>query len=140
MKKWNWVSFIVGIVTGALLMIGVAFLIGNNGISHNDIKNVPGLTMLSENQKSSVFDTKSIKIMQTLSPKMALAHTEEVSKYTHEINYYGTLVLYIASDDNPLYDDQIIKIPNSKRLVQVGTYEYETNMKTKKTVPAVSIK
>ena len=140
MKKWNWVSFIVGIVTGALLMIGVAFLIGNNGISHNDIKNVPGLTMLSENQKSSVFDTKSIKIMQTLSPKMALAHTEEVSKYTHEINYYGTFVLYIASDDNPLYDDQIIKIPNSKRLVQVGTYEYETNMKTKKTVPAVSIK
>ena len=140
MKKWNWVSFIVGIVTGALLMIGVAFLIGNNVISHNDIKNVPGLTMLSENQKSSVFDTKSIKIMQTLSPKMALAHTEEVSKYTHEINYYGTLVLYIASDDNPLYDDQIIKIPNSKRLVQVGTYEYETNMKTKKTVPAVSIK
>ena len=140
MKKWNWVSFIVGIVTGALLMIGVAFLIGNNGISHNDIKNVPGLTMLSENQKSSVFDTKSIKIMQTLSPKMALAHTEEVSKYTHEINYYGTLVQYIASDDNPLYDDQIIKIPNSKRLVQVGTYEYETNMKTKKTVPAVSIK
>ena len=32
-----------------------------------------------------------IKVMQTLSPKMALAHTGKIGEYTKEINYYGTL-------------------------------------------------
>ena len=100
MKNWNWISFIVGIIIGALLTTGVAFYFGHKTITeNNNINNVPGLTMLKEKQKGSTFDTKSIKVMQTLSPKMALAHTSEVSKYTHELNYYGTLVLYVASDN-----------------------------------------
>ncbi len=138
MKRWNWLSFIAGILIGALLTAGIAFYIGNKVVSEKG--GVPGLTMLKEGQKGSSFDTKSIKVMQTLSPKMALAHTGKIGDYTKEMNYYGTLVLYIAEDNVSLYDDMIINIPEGKRLEQIGTFEYETKNKTMKTVPAVSIK
>lgn len=141
MKKWNWISFIVGIVIGALLTTGVAFYVGNKLISNNGTDNIRGLTMLKEGEKGSVFDTKNIKVMQTLSSKMALAHTGKEDSFTHKMEYYnGILVLYIASDNVRLYDDQVIEIPQGKNLVQVGTFEYETKNKTMKTVPAVSIK
>ncbi len=138
MKKWSWVSFIVGIVIGALLVAGAGYYIAIS--NKGGTGSVPGLTMLKENEKGSTFDTKSIKVMQTLSTKMALAHTAKIGEYTKEINYYGTLVLYIADDNVSLYDDMIIDIPEGKRLTQIGTFEYETKNKTMKTVPAVKIK
>ncbi len=141
MKKWSWMPFIVGIIIGSLLTIGTVFYLGHKAITNSGTDEITGLTMLKENEKGSTFDTKSIKVMQTLSPKMALAHTGKESSYTHKIEYYdGILVLYKAPDNARLYDDQIIEIPAGKSLVQIGTFEYETKNKTMKTVPAVSIK
>ena len=97
------------------------------------------LDLLKEGEQGSSFNTNSLEVMQTLSPKIALAHIEKESKYTHDIQYNEILVLYIASDNVRLYDKQIIEIPQGKSLVQIGTYEYESRMGVK-TVPAVSIK
>ncbi|MBR2142531.1 hypothetical protein [Anaerovibrio sp.] len=140
MKTWNWLSFVTGLVFGALLIVGIGFYMGNKTVHNNDNNvDTPGLTMLNEGEKGTVFETQGIKVMQTLNPKMALAFTEEKGKYTNEIYYNGTCVLYIASDGERLYDDQIIKIPSGKKLIQVGTYEYPTKNNIIKTVPAVLI-
>ncbi len=140
MKNWNWASFGVGIVAGFLLTIVVATLLNNQRLAnYNGSGNIPGLTMLKEGEQGTSFDTTSIEIFQTLSPKLALANTGKESKYSHEIHYNGIIVLYIASDDIRLYDKQIIEIPQGKALVQIGTYEYESKMGVR-TVPAVSIK
>lgn len=140
MKKWNWIPFIVGLIIGSLLT-GTMFNPGHKEIDNSRTDEIPGLIMLKENEKGSTFNTKSIKVMQTLSPKMALAHTGKESSYTHEIYYYdGILVLYKAPDNARLYDDQIIEIPADKSLIQIGTFKYKTKDETMKTVPAVSIK
>lgn len=141
MKSWNWGSFIAGIVAGSLLTIVVSVVINNQMLANYDGKGIiPGLTMLKEGEQGSSFNTSSLQVMQTLSPKLALAHIGKESKYSHEVSYTGgILVLYIASDEVRLYDDQIIEIPQGKTLVQIGTYEYGSNL-GRRTVPAVSIK
>ena len=140
MKSWNWRSFIFGIVTGFILTIIVSLIINNHMTANYDgTGQLPGLTMLKEGEQVSSFDTNSLQVMQTLSPKVALAHIGKENTHSHNISYNGTLVLYITSDNVRLYDNQIIEIPQGKSLVQIGTYEYESKL-GKRTVPAVSIK
>lgn len=142
MKRWNWLSFIIGLVLGCVITIGIGvYTVEKHVPDQNNKYNVPGLVMLKENEKGSTFEAPSIKVMQTLSPKLALAHTGVKKSYSEKPVYmFGTLILFIAPDDIRLYDDQVIEIPNGKTLVHVGTFEYTTKEKIQKTVPAVTIK
>ena len=97
--------------------------------------------MLNEGEKGSEINTKNIKVMQTLTPNTALTVTSETLKHTSDmVSYNGPLVLYIDPEKERLYDDQVITIPDGKKLVQVGTYRYETKKGDMKTVAAVEIK
>ena len=53
---------------------------------------------------------------------------------------YGMVVLFPKQQGFPsFYDDQNIKIPENKKVMQVGTYTYKTRDELQKTVPVVRI-
>ena len=142
MKNWNWISFVAGIVAGIILMIGIGYFLSTRPLPENKGANgLPGLTMLNEGEKGSEINSKNIKVMQTLTPNTALTETSEDLKHTSDmVLYNGPVVLYIAPENERLYDDQVITIPDGKKLVQVGTYRYETKKGDMRTVAAVEIK
>ena len=142
MKNWNWISFVAGIVAGIILMIGIGYFLSTRPLPGNKgVNGLPGLTMLNEGEKGSEINSKNIKVMQTLTPNTALTETSEDLKHTSDmVLYNGPVVLYIAPENERLYDDQVITIPDGKKLVQVGTYRYETKKGDMRTVAAVEIK
>ncbi len=137
MKNWNWTSFIFGIGIGALVTMGIAFHGGQEVVTDN-LKNIPGLTLLKNGEQGTFFGNKSMTVLQALSRNRALAITRVV--IADKSLPLGDMVFYIAPENVDLYDGQVIEIPNGKRLTHIGTYEYKTKSNEKKTVPAVIIK
>jgi len=124
------VSFILGIVTGVFLTFGglfvLAFLKGSEGTDR-------GVTMFE--QPGEEMMAKKYEVFQVI-PIGALANAEEkgysISTFT------GPVVLFLSNGQNAYYDDEVITVPTGKKVQQVGTYRYETNMGYK-TVPIVQI-
>ncbi len=52
---------------------------------------------------------------------------------------YGTVVMFLANDDESFYDDQVISLPKGKCFRQIGTYRYNTRQNIEKTVPVLGI-
>lgn len=129
MKK-NILSFILGMITMfvILLCISACNQIGGN--------TYPGLTIFEKD--AGTISSKQIKIFQTLRPDIALAHSTNLPNAIFDSN--EILVLILGDETTHFYDDQKINIPQNKRLVRVGSYEYQTNNGNYKTVPAVIIK
>ncbi len=57
-------------------------------------------------------------------------------QYAGSIYYTDPVVLIVADQKNTFYDDQIVKCPKDGKVMQVGTYNYQTQMGWK-TVPIV---
>lgn len=128
MKK-GWVFFL-GIVTGFILTIVAALIIGISSYNDNDI-NKPDIT-IAEHQTEFTLATK-FEVFQVLQ-NGALANCEE-RKYS--TSYFTGPVVYIITDgQNLFYDDEVIKIPKGKKAIQIGTYRYQTRQ-TEKVVPAI---
>ena len=126
MKKF--LTFLLGVVVGALLTFAVLFYIGNRS-------NGNGLTMFDEPGES--ISTKSFKVVQVDGDGNALAMEKSgVSENT----YLGMVVLFLAEEGKSYFDDQIITIPAGMCARQLGTYRYFTNGGALKTVPAVAIR
>ncbi|MDR2887342.1 MAG: hypothetical protein LBV26_04975 [Bacteroidales bacterium] len=143
MKKF--LVFTGGFVAGVIVIILISLLI-NLANQPND--GFPGLTVFSE--KGECISTEyektdydidrmrrvttvvnEIEIFQVLAPNVALATTGD--------GLDGILVLLVNYDGESYYDDQKIKIPAGKCTRQIGTYQYTTESKFQKTVPAVVI-
>lgn len=145
MKKF--LIFIGGFVAGILATILVAYFVS---IANKPIDNgVIGLKLFPEKGECITTTSKNkfreIEIFQVIAPNEALGNI----KYYSDENFgsqtfrnYDMLndivVLLINYDNKTYYDDQKIYISN-KCARQIGTYQYTTNNKFEKTVPAVVI-
>ena len=122
----NMKSFLLGVVTGAVLTFAVLFVIGtaNQGSQGDDrIKyleqpvSYEGKTETSF-QVFQVFDDAALAI-------------EESKTFSADVVYHGNTVLILGED---FYSDQIVTVKNPQRL---GTYSYTANNGMPKTVPVI---
>lgn len=127
MKKF--LIFLAGFISGAAFIVVISLAFANR---NEDPMNISGLTMFE--QPADVINTPSFEVMQVISGGNALAHSANERGY-----YSGILVLLLADEETHYYDDQIIKVADTERAYQVGTYKYLTNNGDYKTVPAVMI-
>ena len=121
--------FIAGVVTGAILMLVIAALIGNssNGESSNN-----GMTFFEKEGECS--SENNFEVFQVLDSGDALANEiDELSIST------GLMVLFLCDEGKSYYDDQVIKVPEGKCAKQIETFKYSTKAGFDKTVPIVSI-
>lgn len=130
MKRF--LTFLLGMVVGALLCLAVLFYLGNNTGEGND-NGIRGLTLFEE--PGDCISTQPFKVIQVDAYGNALA----MEKSGNDI-YLGVLVLFLAEDNASYYDGQIIKIPSGSCAKQLGTYRYKSNMGQLKTVPAVALR
>ena len=136
------ISFILGIVTGILLTLGIIAIKeysakqgeGNDTKTEQKAKLPEGVTMLDESIPFT--EAKNFEILQVVFEDEALAQSEKRMQYTGSIYYTDPIVLIVADQRNTFYDDQIVKCPKDSKVVQVGTYKYQSKMGWK-TVPIV---
>ena len=77
----------------------------------------------------------NIKVIKVFADA-ALAQSEKKMQYTGSIYYTDPVVLIVADQKNTFYADQIVKCPKDSKVMQVGTYQYQTQMGWK-TVPTI---
>ena len=146
MKKW--VIYLLGIFTGAILMVIIAII----AVKIEDQKLAPTNTedVVSENEimtnsriayqeppeiPGEVVNEKSFKVLQADYFNSALVHGKD--EYG---NYYGMLYyLYDYHLERDLYDDQIIKVPKGMEVRVFGVHRYTTRDGRYKTVPKIKI-
>lgn len=132
----------LGIITGALLTLG--YFVGRDYYAKQNDDNgekvempakLPeGVTMLDE--AIPFTEAKNFQVLQVVFKDAALAQSEKKMDYTGSIYYTDPIVLILADKENTFYDDQIIKTPKDSKVMQVGTYNYQTQMGWK-TVPII---
>ena len=135
-------SYLLGIITGALLTLG--YFVGRDYYAKQNDDNgekvempakLPeGVTMLDE--AIPFTEAKNFQVLQVVFKDAALAQSEKKMDYTGSIYYTDPIVLILADKENTFYDDQIIKTPKDSKVMQVGTYNYQTQMGWK-TVPII---
>ena len=121
--------FIAGIVTGAILMLVIAALIGNssNGESSNN-----GMTFFEK--EGDCISENNFEVFQVLDSGDALANEiDELSIST------GLMVLFLCDEGKSYYDDQFITVTEGKCAKQIVTFKYSTKAGFDKSVPIVSI-
>ena len=125
----KFVCFILGMVTGVVLTIGGVVVLG----AMVQAEETSGVTMFD--QPGEEMTARKYEVIQVI-PIGALARSEEkglaVSTFT------GPAVLFYTEGQNAHYDDEVIKVPKGKRVVQVGTYQYNSAVGNR-TVPIVRI-
>lgn len=129
-------TYVGGIITGAILMIVVAYLMSR----YNNVDPVDEVDQNVElyEKPQQVIKTHKLKVFQVLEDGSALARVELDMENPDDDNY-GLVVLFLSDENSTYYDDQIISVPEGKWLRQVGTYHYMTRQNMEKTVPVVEI-
>jgi hypothetical protein len=134
-------SYFLGIVTGILLTLGFFAVKAytqsqcENGPQTEEETKLPdGVTMLDEPVPFN--EAKNFQVLQVVFEDAALAQSEKKMQYTGSIYYTDPVVLIVADEKNTFYDDQIVKAPKDCKVIQVGTYNYKTQMGWK-TVPII---
>ena len=135
-------SYFLGIVTGVLLTLGFFAIKANS--SKQDGENAPktekeaklpdGVTMLDEPVPFN--EAKNFQVLQVVFEDAALAQSEKKMQYTGSIYYTDPIVLIVADEKNTFYDDQIVEAPKDCKVIQVGTYNYKSQLGWK-TVPII---
>lgn len=125
------IGFIVGVLATLLVLFGYALMSSKNSSEDSTTlaSSLTGLSMLK--QKGECITKERLVIFQTIESNIALA---KVGEFPNEL-----MVLVMNRENIAYYDDQKIKIPAGKCARQIGTYQYETRMGIKKTVPVVVI-
>lgn len=127
----NKVKFILTFVCGIIVGVLLTFVVSTAIYVHNKQSTPtsdPDVTLFEKPQQT--IDETEFRIIQVLDNGNALA-TEESVKNT------GTVILFLAKDNNSYYDNQRITVSSGKIAKQIGTYKYETNQHMIKTVPVV---
>lgn len=135
-------SYFLGILTGIILALG--FFAARNHISKDDTgsdvkveeetKLPDGVTMLDEPVPFT--EAKNFEVLQVVFEDAALAQSEKKMQYTGTVYYSDPIVLIVADQKNTFYDDQVVKCPKDSKVMQVGRYNYQTQMGWK-TVPII---
>lgn len=135
-------SYFLGILTGILLTVGFLVIVYHS--SNNDetttetterqAKLPEGVSLLDEPVPFT--EAKNFQVLQVVFSDGALAQSKKKMQYTGTVYYTDPVVLIIADKENAFYDNQIIKAPNGSKVMQVGTYNYSTQM-GRKTVPII---
>lgn len=135
-------SYILGIITGILLTL-VFFSVkaytekrgGGNDVKNEKQAKLPdGVKMLDE--PIPFTEAKNFEVVQVVFDDAALAQSEKRLQYTGSIYYTDPVVLIVADQNNTFYDNQIVKAPKGSKVMQIGTYSYNSNMGWK-TVPII---
>lgn len=119
-------SFLLGVLTGAVLTFGILFAIGlaNQNSADNDPVQYLEKPVSYENKEKASF-----RVLQVLG-NAALA-TEASDEIGDDVMYFGNTVLLIGEN---FYSDQKVTVKNPQR---VGTYSYTNNGGMPKTVPVI---
>ncbi len=135
-------TFFLGILIGIMLTLGF-FVVkdytanqdGGNDIRKEKQAKLPdGVTILDE--PIPFTEAKNFQVMQVVFKDGALARSEKRIEYTGSIYYSDPVVLILADQESSFYDDQIVKAPKNCKVMQFGTYNYQTKMGWK-TVPII---
>ena len=120
----NFIVFILGLISGGVLTIGLIMILAIGANESNK-----GMTMLE--QPGECMSTNSFSVTQVIDENAALAR---------ETDLFSDLLVLLVNDEGILYyDNQIINIPEGKCARQVGVYKYTTHSGIEKTVPIVKI-
>lgn len=125
-------TYLGGIFTGIALTFVFAFIAasiwksteGNSSPMGNDV-------VLFEKPQQEI-KVSSFKVIQVLSDGSALAMVDD-------FHNFGLTVLFLADKGTSFYDDQKIDVPSRQKVMQIGTYKYETIQEMTKTIPVVEI-
>lgn len=117
-------TYIGGIITGVLLFLVLSYVIfsRSEGEASYDI--------VMFNKPQSKIGANEFEIIQVLSDGSALAAALD-------IDYVGTIVLFLPNKDDAYYDNQKISVHKGKCIRQIGIYKYKTMQDIIKTVPVV---
>ena len=135
-------TYLLGILTGVLLTLGFFAVKSytskdktDGGVNTEESAKLPdGVTMLDEPVPFN--EAKNFQVLQVVFEDAALAQSEKKMQYTGSTYYTDPVVLIVADQKNTFYDDQVVKAPKDCKVVQVGTYNYQTKMGWK-TVPII---
>lgn len=129
MKKW--VVYVLGVISGMILTLFLAFFWGMSGTSENDTGE---LKMFDE--PGECISTNNFKVQKILESGDAIA--VEIAIASPGVDITSDLeVLIPAQKGSEFYDNQIIKTPKGKCARQIGTYTYQKYGDTK-VIPIVS--
>lgn len=122
----NMKSFLLGVLTGAVLTFGILFAIGlaNQNSAGDDPIEYLEKPVSYENKEKASF-----RVLQVLG-NAALA-MEASDRIGGDVMYLGNTVLLLGEN---FYSDQKVTVKNPQR---VGTYSYTTNGGMPKTVPVI---
>ena len=121
MKKW--LVFVLGMLSGAVLIILLALMISNSLSNGLHLFDKPGRCI----------STNSFKVIQVLDSGDALANEIDGSILS------GITVLFYNTGEQSFYDDQVIKVAPNESVRQIGTFKYTARNKLEKTVPVVQV-
>lgn len=128
-------TYLGGIFTGVLLVFAFGYIVVISHKSNNFGENKD--VQLFDNPKQVII-AESFKVIQVLPEGSALAIYMPLL-YEGGTLEYGTVVMFLATDDVSFYDDQVILLPKGKCFRQIGTYRYNTRQNVEKTVPVLGI-
>lgn len=142
MKKW--VVYVLGVVTGFLLTIVIAFF--SNSIQGKESNsNVIGSETTVEEESDDgvkmfdkpgdIINEKSLQVFQVIAENAALVRGKDKG---YDI-YTGPIYLLINHDGKYYYDEEKVNVSQGKVVRQVGIYQYETRNEFLKTVPIIMI-
>ena len=135
MKKW--VVFLLGVLTGIVLLSCVASLYNSmnqsNTTTEDGKEQSDGIKMFKE--PGDIINEQSFEVFQVLAEDAALVRGKGDS---YSI-YNGLVYLLINRDGKYYYDGEKIDIKKNQKVRQVGIYRYENKSEIIKTVPIIEI-
>jgi len=126
----NVLIFIGGMVTGAAILIGIAFFF-NKMAEQETLGETDDKAAFYEGfVNGKIIEAKSFQVMQVLEDNAALVQKDED---------FFTICLLIGEEGTTFYDDQVINVPEGCVVRMNGTYKYQTRKGLDKTVPRIMI-
>ena len=124
----NFLIFLAGMITGAVLLFGLNYFYKHSSSSYN------GITMFE--QEGDIISTNSFRVIQVVDGgALAMEQMDDLFGLPS-----GLVVLFADEAGNSYYDSQSITIPKGKCARQVGIYKYINGESMEKTVPVVVIR
>lgn len=117
--------YIGGVITGIIVTFIFLSVLAKN--------QAPNDSIVMFEKPSQEIEANSFEVIQVLPDGSALARAEDYQ------NWGMIVVLFLADEETSYYDNQEIKIPSGKHVMQTGTYRYITRQEMVKTVPVVEI-
>lgn len=132
----KWLYFVLGMIPG-MVIGGVAtifFLVGVGYVAQT----VEEQSYTPIEQPWEEANYKSFKVLQVLKDHSALVNAQKLGDEKYD-SFRGPTFLLVNDGEKYYYDDEIINVPNDKKVVQVGRYHYNAKGGFDKTVSVIKI-